>query len=324
MHRLVERALFDMEQARAALLRELARVTEADWPRYVPYGDWTLKDLLAHVAAFDGLWAMTTQGLLASDGVTIPVAAHDTEAARRRAIERGRKRSVASLIEELHSRRRLLTGYFELLEERHLARSLPAAPAGEDSVRAQIWIGYHDRQHAADIRRALAMAWEPERLAFPPEIAGAAAALSPDAALRVMYSIAPETWATPSPAPGWSYHDLLAHLATADRAFQRQLRAVLATGRADRSPDAEQVHCGLIDERRDASEEQLIEEYIASRHETLRLLAQLRPAHLRVPARFGWDEREGERPFLEYVNAFPQHETRHLAELRAAVRWRRG
>ncbi|HWQ28198.1 MAG TPA: maleylpyruvate isomerase N-terminal domain-containing protein [Dehalococcoidia bacterium] len=324
MHRLVERALFDMDQARAALLRELARVTEADWSRYVPYGDWTLKDLLAHLAAFDGLWAMTTQGLLASDGVAIPLVAHDAEAARRRAVERGRKRSVASLFEELHSRRRLLAGYLELLEERHLARSLPAAPAGEDSVRAQIWIGYHDRQHAADIRRALAMAWEPERLAFAPEIAGAAAALSPDASLRVIYSIAPETWELPSPAPGRTYRDLLAHLATADRAFQGQLRAVLAAGRADRWPDAEQAHRDRVGERRDATEDQLIEEYIASRHETLRLLAQLRPAHLRAPVRSGCDEPSRERSLLEYVNAFPQHEARHLAELRAAVRWRRG
>lgn len=323
MHRLVERALFDMEQARSELRRELARITEADWPRFVPFGEWTLKDLLAHLAAYDGMWATATQSLLASDGVAAsPV--FDADAAREAAIVRGRKRSVAALLEELESRRRLLVGYFELLEERHLAKVVPGAPAGEDSVRAQIWIGYHDRQHAADIRRALAMAWEPVRLTFLPEIQPAARALSPDTALRVMYSVAPDAWPLPSPAPGWSYHDLLAHLATGDWIFQRQLRAVLATGEPEPWPDVDAGNRDLIAERHGQSEDRLMEEYIASRHETLRLLSLLRPAHARAPVRFWRDQPQLERTFVEYAGVFPQHEARHLGALRAVTRWRRG
>ncbi len=322
MHRLIEHALFDMEQARGELLREIARVTEADWSRFVPFGHWTLKDLLAHVAGFDGIWAMTTRSLLASDGVVAPP--RDVDAARQRAIERGRQRSVASLMEELHSRRRLLAGYLELLEERHLARSLPLAPPGEDSVRAQIWVGYHDRQHAADIRRALAISWQPEHLTFLPEVSLAARALSPDPALRVMYSVAPETWASPSPTPGWTYHDLLAHLATADRVFQRHLSAVLETGEAGPRPDSDAANRDLVEARRGASVDGLIEEYIASRHETLRLLSRLRPAHLHVPMPSATHTAEHDSTLLDYVNAFPRHEARHLAALRTAARWRRG
>jgi uncharacterized damage-inducible protein DinB len=324
MHRLVERALFDMAQARAELLRELARVGEADWTRYVPYGHWTLKDLLAHLAAFDGVWAMTTQSLLASDGVAVSPGTPDPETARRRAIERGRKRSVASLLEELQSRRRLLIGYLELLEERHLARSVPGAHAGEDSVRAQLWLGYHDRQHAADIRRALAMAWQPEPRSFLPEVEAAAAALSPDVALRVIYSVAPEMWTLSSPVPGWTYHDLLAHLATGDRVFQRQLRALLATGEAGRWPDEDADSRELVEERRSVTEEQLIEEYLSSRHETLRLLSQLRPGHLRATVRLRPDGPQRDRTFLDFVSLFTEHEARHLSALRTAVRWRHG
>lgn len=313
-----------MEQARAGLLRELGGVTEADWGRFVPYGCWTLKDLLAHLAAFDGLWTMATQSLLASDGVAPPAGALDIDAARQRAIERGRQRSVASLLDELHSRRRLLTGYFELLEERHLALAVPAMPAGEDSIRAQIWVGYHDRQHAADIRRALAMSWEPERLTFPPEVEPLASALSPDPALRVMYSIAPDTWASPSPAPGRTYRDVLAHLATGDRALQRQLRAVLTTGAADHALDVGAGDLDPIAARGGTGEDRLIEEYIASRHETLRLLSHLRPAHLRAPARLSGDEPAREGTLLDALQSFLQREGRHLAALRTAMRWRRG
>ncbi len=323
MHRLVERALFDMQQARAGLLRELACVTDADWSRYVPFGEWTLKDLLAHLAAYDGMWAMTTQSLLASDGVAAP-SPSDVDAAREAAVARGRKRSVASLLEELDRRRRLLIGYLELLEERHLAKAVPGAPAGEDSVRAQIWVGYHDRQHAADIRRALATSWEPEPLLFAPEIQDLAEALSPDPALRVLYSIAPDAWASPSPFAGSTYHDLLARLAAGDRALQRQLRAVLATGAGTGLSDFGPEERDLVEERRGVSEEDLIEEFIASRHETLRLLSELRAEHLRAPASCPWDEPAGEATLLECVWRCSQREARHLAALRTAMRWRRG
>ncbi|HXF51222.1 MAG TPA: DinB family protein [Dehalococcoidia bacterium] len=322
MHRLVERALFDMQQARAGLLRELARVTDADWSRYVPFGEWTLKDLLAHLAAYDGMWAMTTQSLLASDGVAAP-SVSDIDAAREAAVVRGRKRSVASLLEELDRRRRLLIGYLELLEERHLAKAVPGAPAGEDSVRAQIWVGYHDRQHAADIRRALATWWEPERLQFAPEIQDLAHALSPDPALRVLYSVAPDAWASPSPFAGSSYHDLLARLATGDRALQRYLRAALTTG-AGTGSDFGHEERDLVEEQREVSEEELIEEFIASRHETLRLLSGLRAEHLRAPAPCAWDEPAGEGTLLECMWRFSQREARHLAALRMAMPWRRG
>lgn len=323
MHRLVERALFDMRQARAELLRELARLTEADWEGYVPYGVWTLKDLLAHLAAFDGVWTMATRSLLAPDGVPVGPTP-DTDSVNRTAVTRGRGRSVSSLMEELHRRRHLLIGYVELLEERHLAVAVPGAPAGEDSVRAQIWVGYHDRQHAADIRRALAMAWEPERLAFAPEVRAAASALSPDPALRVMYSVAPDAWTSPSPAPGWTHHDVLAHLATGDLVLQRQLRAALMPSDAKRWVAIDDEPHGLVEERRDVGEERLIEEFIAARHETLRLFSQLRPEHLHAPVRCGCGEPDGERTLLACVQAFSQREARHLAALRTAMRWRRG
>lgn len=318
----VHDAVLDMHIARDELLAVLATVTDADWERYVPYGNRTLHDLLAHLAGADQAWAVAARGLLrgeAEDGAHVPPA--EARAARERAIDRGRGRTPRELLDEMASRRKLLLGLYELLEPRHLVIALRSYGDRHNSVRERIWLGYHDRLHADDVRRALRMDWHPPRLAFTPQLASAVDALDPADTLYVAYSVDPAFWQRPSPDPGWSYHDLLAHIATGDWVFQYHLRHLLEHNAAAPWPDVAAGNAERVGERRYSTERALIDEYLSMRHETMLLLAQLTPAHLRQPIEMPWLPAPGTRTVLEYVLWFHHHDATHREQLRGAMKY---
>ena len=47
--RVAEAAVEDLARGHRELLRLVDSLSEGDWDRPVPYGDWTVKDLVAHV-----------------------------------------------------------------------------------------------------------------------------------------------------------------------------------------------------------------------------------------------------------------------------------
>lgn len=313
-----------MHMAREQLLATLDSVGADDWGRFVPYGDShgaeTLKDVLAHIAASDRAWALQAQGLLRLEGhgaASADVA--EPRALRRRAIERGRKMSVTQLLDEMASRRSLLLALYELLERRHLPLSLPSFGA-HNSVRERIWRGYHDRLHAADVKRALRLRWYPQGLTFLPDIAPIAEALSPDATRYVIHSVDPVAWEEPSPLPGWSHRALLAHIATGDWVLQTHLRALIETGEVAEWPDVAAGNAERTSERAQSTHEALMEEFLSMRHETMRLLSRLTREHLAAPINFIWEPAPNEHSVLEYLQFFPAHDASHREQLRGAMK----
>lgn len=324
MDRYVHDVVLDMRIARNELMAALALVGPGDWSRFVPYGSRTLHDLVAHLAGADQAWAVAAQGLLKGESDDRPPPTpEEVRAAGERAIERGRSETPEALIAEMERRRRLLLSLYELLEPRHLAVALRSFPDGRNSVRERIWRGYHDRLHAADVRRALRMTWRPQRLEFLPDVSPAVRALAPGETLYVIYSVDPEQWERPSPVPGWSYRQLLAHIATGDWVLQGHLRHIMEHGRAAPWPDVDAGNAARLHERRLSPESALVEEYLSMRHETMRLLAQLQPEHLRLPIRFWWEPGSDERTILDYVLAFDRHERGHREQLRPAMKYLR-
>ena len=195
MDRYVRQAAEDMSAARDALLSATAEIGPQDWQRFVPYGSRTLHELLAHLAAADQTWALAAGDLLKGEsGEMKPRPPEMLQAAAQRAVARGRTQSPPALLDEMARRRRLLLGLYELLEPRHLALSLRAFGDEHNSVREHIWRGYHDRLHAADIRRALRLQWYPPKLRFLPDVQPAVDALSPDETLYVVFSVDPVRW----------------------------------------------------------------------------------------------------------------------------------
>lgn len=322
MEAFVHDAVLDMHMARAELMSALGDVGERDWGRYVPYGSRTLHDLLAHVAGADQAWALAAQGLLRGEGeVAPPLAPAEARAARERTIGRGRGRGTAELLGEMEQRRKLLLGLYDLLERRHLALALRSYGEQHNSVRERIWLGYHDRLHAADVRRAMRLTWAPQQLAFLPQVQAAVDALAPDAALYVIHNVDPVNWEQASPLPGWSYRQLLMHIATGDWVLQGHLRHVIEHGAVGPWPDVDAGNAQRLDERAHATDRALTEEFLSMRHETMVLLSQLKPKQLALGIEYWWEPRPNAHTILEYVLMFERHDRTHREQLRPAMRW---
>jgi hypothetical protein len=324
MDKYVHGAVLDMRIARNDLMDALALVGPDDWPRLVPYGSRTLHDLLAHLAGADQGWAVAAKGLLKGEGEDRPPLTPDeARAVAERAIERGRSESPEALMAEMERRRGLLLGLYELLEPRHLSLALRAFGEVHNSARERIWRGYHDRLHAADVRRALQTTWRPLAFAFPPEVSPAVDALAPDETLYVVYSVDPVQWERPSRVPGWTYRQLLAHLATGDWVLQGHLRHIMEHGSVAAWPDVDAGNAERLHERRLSSERALVEEYLLMRHETMQLLAGLTAEHLALSIRFWWEPASDGRTILDYVLVFDRHERAHREQLRPAMMYLR-
>ena len=324
MEAYVHDAVLDMHMAREQLLVALAGVGERDWGRYIPYGSRTLHELLAHLAGADQAWAAAAKGLLRGEGAERPPLTPDeAKAARARTVERGRGRPVADLLDEMASRRKLLLGLYELLEPRHLALALPSYGERHNSVRERIWLGYHDRLHADDVRRAMATDWHAPRLTFLPALMPVVEALSPDATLYVAYSVDPVFWERPMPESEWTYRGLLAHIATGDWVLQTHLRHLLDAGTPAQWPDVASGNAERVGERQFSTERALIDEYLSMRHETMLLLAQLTPEQLAQPIKMRWQPEPNDRTVIEYLAWFEAHDRSHREQLRAAMKYAR-
>jgi hypothetical protein len=120
-------------------------------------------------------------------------------------------------------------------------------------------------------------------------------------------------WADPSPYPGWTYKDLLAHLATGYAVRLAQLRSLIDTGRLGPAPDADSANAENIARHRESTPKALVEEMVRQRSEVRRLLGLLRPEHLQASTERG--------SFLEGLQHFHEHDLDHAAELAPIMRW---
>ncbi len=132
---------------------------------------------------------------------------------------------------------------------------------------------------------------------------------------RVARQVPPELWTMPSPLEGWTYKDLLAHLAVGDWVCQSILRAVVANERADLAILAqlngrnEQYRR----EREGRSVDELIAEVQSEGEETQELLAGL--------SEEDEQRKQEDAPMSlgEYLRMFPSHDRGHLAQLKTAL-----
>jgi uncharacterized protein (TIGR03083 family) len=141
--------------------------------------------------------------------------------------------------------------------------------------------------------------------------------------LRAVDSVADEAWDEPSPDPGWTYHDVLAHVVSNELRVHARLRS--AFGQADEAElkavnDIDGWNQREIETRRGRSVRELADELAAHRQETLRLLSAFRPEHLSTPIALA----DGSTcSVLEYTEMFTHHVSEHAAQLAAASHPRR-
>jgi hypothetical protein len=140
--------------------------------------------------------------------------------------------------------------------------------------------------------------------------------------LEVARAAERQGWARPSPYPGWTYKDLLAHLATGYSVRLAQLHGLLEEGELGPQRDADAANAENIARHRRSSPEALVEEMVRQRSEVQRLMGLLRPEHLEARTAV---HRRGQPPqdgtFLEALQHWHEHDLKHATDLAPIMRW---
>ncbi len=323
-------AVDDLRHAHRELLRVVDALSDADWERPVPYGEWTVKDLVAHVI---GDMSPSGPGLIHA-GVLTPQFIADTSATfdirvRNAAMVEERRRytkeDLRQLLFEAHDAMIEATLRLDESNQPVLDYTVPIGPEYDLRVEDWLWHGYHDRQHSDDIRRAVEVDYRPRALTFVPEIEATFRMMYRyrEGFLRAVYSVADDAWDEPSPDAGWTYLDLLAHTVSNELRVHARLRSLSGEAPADELAavnDIDGWNQREVAARRGRDVRELVDEMAASRYQTLQLLSRITPDDLSRPIGLADGSGIG---VVDYIAMFTRHECVHAGQLVPASRARR-
>jgi len=234
---------------------------------------------------------------------------------------------LRQLLFEAHDARIEATLRLEETHQEVLAFAVLMGPNYTLRVEDWLWYGYHDRAHAADIRRALETDWTPQSLTFVPEIEAKMGALirSHEGLLRAIYSVADDAWNEPSESnPEWTYHDILAHVASNERRRRTRLLSAVLNGEnvaeLEGINDIDGWNAERVSERTDWAMAQLVDELVEGWHEILVTLSEFRAEHLGRDITLGGNRSMSSDEFLDRMS---EHTSTHAAQLVPASRARR-
>jgi hypothetical protein len=327
---LVAAAAEDLRHAHRDLLRVVDALSAEDWERPVPYGEWPVKDLIAHCI---GDMSPSGPGLILAGVLTPEFIAEtskyvDVRTRNSSLVDERRRYTREDLRQLLFEAHDAMIGAMLRLDESHvpvLNYAVPMGPGYDLRVEDWLWHGYHDRQHADDIRRALEVNYTPARLSYLPEVEDKFRLLFRyrEGLLRAIYSVDPGAWDEPGPSAGWTYRDLLAHIISNDIRPATRLRHI--AGERDDTAMAALVRTDewnqqQVEARRGRSVRELLDEAAANRHQLMLALSRLRPEHLSAEVALSGNRR---LTVLQYIDGIGRHDSEHGGDLAPASRARR-
>ena len=327
---IAEAAVDDLTRAHRELLRLVDSLSEGDWDRPVPYGEWTVKDLVAHVTGdMSPGWAgLILAGVLTPEFIVEMGRGYDARTANAANVEERKRWTREDLRQMLFEAHDEMTAAALRLDESHLPvldYIVPMGPEYDLRVSDFLWRGWHDRQHADDIRRALETDWQPQELTFATELERKMrwVVLSQDTFLRALYSIAGDAWGEQALSDGWTYHDVAAHLSSNEVRLQTRLRSALGEASSDELAavnDIEGWNAKTVSERRGRSVREIADEFQAGRFGTMQVLSRFTGETLGNSVRLG----DGSTvPAAEFVKRLSRHTSVHAGQLVRASRARR-
>jgi hypothetical protein len=326
-------AVDDLVHAHRKLLHAVDSLPEEGWARPVPYGEWTVKDLVAHVIGdlSPSGPGLILAGILTPEFIAETAKTFDVRGRNQSLVDERRKFTREDLRQLLFESHDAFIEATLRLEEEHLSVLAYTVPMGSEynlRVEDWLWLGHHDRQHADDIRRAGDVDYTPEHMTYIPEIElrMRAQQRAHDGLMRAIYSVADDAWAEQSEAvPGWTHHDILAHLSSNEaRRRTRLLSALVDPGEKDHYlatvNDVDAWNAEQVAERRDWPTTRLIDELLAGWYEIRKVLVRFNPEHLRSEVILGPGRRIRATEFLERMAG---HTAAHAGQLVPASRARR-
>ena len=324
-----EAAVEDLTRSHRELLRLVDSLSESDWERAVPYGDWTVKDLIAHVIGdMSPGWAgLILAGVLTPQFIVDMGKGYDARTANATNVEERRRWTREDLRQMLFEAHDEMIEAALRLDESHLPVLDYVVPMGsgfELKVSDFLWRGAHDRQHADDIRRALEVDWTPQKLEFAPELERKMrwVVLSGDTFLRALYSVADDAWGEQALGDGWTYHDVAAHVSSNEVRLQTRLRSALGEASADELAavnDIEEWNAKQVEERRGLSVKQIADEFQEGRFGTMEVLGRFTGETLEAEVKLANDT----VPASEFVKGLSRHTSVHAGQLVEGSRARR-
>jgi uncharacterized damage-inducible protein DinB/predicted RNase H-like HicB family nuclease len=311
-----QRLLVRLTTERAGLLSALVGVGETALTEKQDFDEWTAKDVLAHIAAWDRWQHQTMKDIV--DGKDPDFSAEqDPDAANAVFVANWRERSLAEVVQELQTARSDWLAWLESLPEEEFfkRRSYSGNDWSFDGQPVRI-MWEHDAEHAKEI----AARRESEGLkgSSGPKAVFLAALAAARKELLTAVSLVPEDERTTRPVEGeWTIQDVLGHIADWELFSVDGLRRM----GADQPPDIERVadiqtwNEAHAEARRDQPWEQVWEDFSRARRELVDALEQMSQAQLARSWSFSW----GEGTVYEWAWVYLRHDREHAHGLRKAL-----
>ncbi len=300
---------------RAGLLWQLIGLDERTLVGLPVFDDWTAKDLLAHVAAWDEVMAERIEMILAGREEEIVVLTGADEDARNAAFHAERRDwPLQQAVEALVTARAGFLVTLTQLPDEELYR-LQRLPAGETSARVWTeWRARHDATHAADLS-----AWREEhkleRGVGPKLILLAGLAAARDELLAAAALIPPEERTSRPVCGHWTLKDVLGHVADWEWVGEEGLRHV-AAGRppgVEHIEDIDAWNQAHAEARRDQPWEEVWADLHAAREALLEALEGMSQADLARSFPFPWGQ---EGTAYQWAVVYLAHDREHAGGLR--------
>jgi uncharacterized damage-inducible protein DinB/predicted RNase H-like HicB family nuclease len=302
---------------RAGLLEQLIGLDERTLTEVPMLDSWTVKDLLAHVAAWD-CWEERTMKCMVAGGTPDFTAVQDFDASNAAFVAEWCDRPLAEILAELQAARADWVAWLESLSEEEFFRY--RSYAGWDwsfsVVPLQVqW--QHDAEHAAQIA-----AWrEAEGLkgkTGPRAVLLAALAAVRDELLTAAALVPPEEWALRLVCGEWTLKDVLGHVADWEWVGVEGLQQ-MAAGHAPQIERIESIEAwnqAHAEARHDQPWEEVWADLHAARRALLEVLEGMEQASLARSFPFPWGP---EGTAYQWVCVYFRHDREHAYGLRQAL-----
>jgi len=297
---------------RAGLLEQLLGLDDETLTEALAVGDWTVKDVLAHIAAWDR-WQHQAMGALVDGEAPDLSAGEDYHAANDAFVSLWQDRCLAEVLAELQSAREDWVVWMASLPEDEFFQR--RSYGGEDwsFYGGQIQVMWqHDAEHAEQIA-VWSVAGERKGTTGPKSVLRAALAAARQELLAC--ALIPAAERDSRPVCGvWTLKDVLGHIADWERVGVQGLRDMAGgtTPQVEFIADIEawnQVHAGV---RRDQPWEKAWGDLHAIRRDFLEVLGGMSQTELDRSYRFPWGP---EGTACQWVTVFVGHDREHAQDL---------
>jgi uncharacterized damage-inducible protein DinB len=302
---------------RAGLLEKLLGLDEHTLTEEPALNGWTVKDMLAHIAAWDRWEERTMRSMVAQEAPDL-AAAQDVDAANAAFVAAWRDRSLGEVIAELMAARGDWVTWLQGLPDEELFR--PRSYAGYDWTFSAVPLRVqweHDAEHAKQIADWCA-AHDFEKMNGPMMVLLAAVEAAREELLTAA-ALVPAVERTSRPVCGvWTLKDVLGHIADWERFAVEGLRQMAAGQPPDPQPigDTETWNQSHAEARRDQPWKTVWDDLHRARQAYLDVLDGMDPPQLGRVFPFPWGP-EG-TPY-QWTCAFAHHDREHAKDVRDAM-----